>query len=492
MGATVDGYNGPMRGVRLILWMCLGMACAPVEPDDRPSVLLVTVDTLRADRVGCYGAERELTPHLDALAAEGVRFARAYTHAPFTAPAHASLLTSLLTPSHGVYAWNEKLDESAVTLGERFSAAGYRTAAFYNNPGLVTSEVTRGCETVGRFYFETADVTVEAFFEWLDDERGKPFCAWVHLWDVHRPYAWRDWRPEWLREVIGRRDPPFLAYGEELFGEPPSLEVGRHEGFYNLNPEKRANPQHVGNVERLLDAADIAYVRERYDAGVLHADRGLGRLFEGLRQRGLYERTAIAVTSDHGESLTEREACYFAHDPFLFEETLRVPLVVRFPEGRYGGSVVESLARGVDVLPTLCEVAGLPPAGNDQGVSLIGRIEGRDEVEYLLYAQTQTRDAKERRAKAESGTWLEHRVALSDGRHKLIHDLETGRFAYFDLATDPGELDDRIDDPAAAAEIERLQKNYRTVEQGLPKAGAAAGEPDPEALEALQHLGYGG
>ena len=262
-----------------------------------------------------------------------MRFERAYSHAPFTAPAHASLLTSLLTPSHGVYAWAEKLDESAVTLAERFAAAGYRTAAFYNNPGLVTSNVTRGCDTVRRFYFETADVTVEAFFEWLDDERGKAFCAWVHLWDVHRPYAWRDWRPEWLREIIGRRDPPFLAYGEELFGEPPSLEVGRHEGFYNLNPEKRANPQHVGNVERLLDAADIAYIRERYDAGVLQADRGLGRLFEGLRQRGLYERTAIAVTSDHGESLTERDACYFAHDPFLFEETLRVPLVVAISRG---------------------------------------------------------------------------------------------------------------------------------------------------------------
>ena len=112
--------------------------------------------------------------------------------------------------------------------------------------------------------------------------------------------------------------------------------------------------------------------------------------------------------------------------------------------------------------------------------------------EYMLYAQTQTRDAKERRAKVEAGTWLEHRVALSDGRHKLIHDLETGRFAYFDLATDPGESNDRIDDPAAVAEIERLQQTYRDLEQGLPKAGAASAELDPATLEALKQMGYVG
>jgi arylsulfatase A-like enzyme len=203
------------------------------------------------------------------------------------------------------------------------------------------------------------------------------------------------------------------------------------------------------------------------------------------------------VTSDHGESLTERDACYFAHDPFLYEETLRVPLVVRFPEGRYAGTVVESLARGVDVLPTLCEVAGLPPAARsgafaDQGASLIGRIEGRDQKAYLLYAQTQTHDAKERRERVQDGTWLEHRVALSDGRHKLIHDLETGRFAYFDLAADPFELDDRSGDPAAAAEIERLQRDCRALEQGLPRAGATSEELDPDVIKALEEMGYFG
>ena len=468
--------------------------CAEPEPDDRVNVLLLTVDTLRADRVGCYGNDRALTPHLDALAAEGVRFARSYSHAPFTAPSHASLLTSLATPSHGVLAWAEELAPEAVTMPDRFGAEGYRTAAFYNNPGLVTSDITRGFDHSERFFLETADTTLDAFFEWLDDGRGA-FCVWLHFWDVHRPYAWRDWRPEWLREHMGVREPGFLSYGETLFSEPEpptTVAVGRDEGHYNLNPQKRANPQYVGKQRRLLEDGDFEYIVDRYDAGVRFADRGLGRLVEGLERRGLFENTVLVVTSDHGESLTERESCYFSHDPFLFEETLKVPLVIRFPGGRYGGAVVDALARGVDVLPTLYDVARIAPGGDEQGSSLIGRIEGTDTTEYLLWAQTQTVNAKERRAKAEPGTWLEHRVAVSDGRRKLVHDLGADRFQFFDLEADPAERHDRFEDPAAQPEVERLMKAYRALEAGLPKAGDTVRELDPAMLDVLEQTGYAG
>jgi arylsulfatase A-like enzyme len=472
--------------------LLLAAGCGAQAPDARPDVLVVTIDTLRADRVGCYGGARELTPHLDALAAEGVRFARAYSHAPFTAPSHASLLTSLHTPSHGVLAWAEELAPDAVTLPERFGARGWRTAAFYNNPGLATSRMTRGFDVERRFFWETADTTLDAFFEWLDSGEGEPYCAWVHLWDVHRPYAWRDWSPPWLVEQIGVREPQVLAYGEELFGLPTALEIGRAEEHYNLSRAERAQERPIDGAQRALDERDLAYIAERYDAGVLAADRGLGRLVEGLRARGLLERTLLVVTSDHGESLRERDACYFAHDPFLYEETLRVPLVLRFPQQRYAGTVVEPLARLVDVLPTLLEASGLGLGGSEQGRSLIGRIEGRDPTAYLLFAQTQTRNAKERDARAEGEQWLEHRAAVSDGRHKLIHDLDTDRFAYFDLELDPGETQDRIDDPAAAGEIERLRKAYGALEASLPRAGDTTREVDPDLMRMLSELGYGG
>jgi arylsulfatase len=480
------------RGLAALALALSAGGCGRGGDAPRPNVLLVTIDTLRADRVGCYGAERALTPHLDALAAEGVRFERAYSHAPFTAPSHASLLTSLLTPSHGVLAWAEELAPHARTLPERFNAAGWRTAAFYNNPGLSTSKMTRGFQSERRFFWETADTTVDAVLEWLDRERGDPFCAWVHLWDVHRPYAWRDWSAPWLVEQIGVREPATLAFGEDLFGSPTALEVGREESHYNLDAHDREREVAVGTQRRLLDERDLAYIAARYDAGVLAADRGLGRLLDGLRARGLYEDTLVVVTSDHGESLREREACYFTHDPFLYEETLRVPLVMRFPQQRYAGRTVEALARLVDVLPTLHEVAGLPPWGSEQGRSLIGRIEGRDRGVHLLHAQTQTRNAKERDAKAQGDEWLEHRVALSDGRHKLIHDVNLDRFAYFDLASDPEERSDRIDDPAAAAEVERLLRAYRALDESLPRAGDTTREVGEDVLRMLSELGYGG
>ena len=467
-------------------------ACGPARPiPSGPSVLLVTIDTLRADRVGAYGGARELTPWLDSLASEGVRFERAYSHAPFTAPSHASLLTSLLTPSHGVLAWAEQLDPTIETLADRFDRAGYRTACFYSNPGLRTSGIPARFDHERQFFFETAEVTAEAFFGWLDGERG-PFCAWVHLWDVHRPYAWRDWRPEWLRERIGEREPGFLAYGEELFGDPPSLAVGRDEAHYNLNPEKRADPQVIGGRKRLLDQADLDYIADRYDAGVRFADRGLGLLLDGLRSRGLYDDTLLVVTSDHGESLLERPSCYFTHDPFLFEETLRVPLVLRLPGGAHAGRVVEALARGVDVLPTIYEVARVAPAGGEQGHSLLGRIRGDDDTGYLLHAQTQTKSAKERNAKAAEGEWLEHRTVLFDGRYKLLHDHGAQRFELYDLEADPSEREDRAADPALTAELARLREAYEALEAGLPRAGRSGGEVDPAMTEALRQMGYTG
>jgi arylsulfatase A-like enzyme len=309
---------------------------------------------------------------------------------------------------------------------------------------------------------------------------------------VHRPYAWRDWSAPWLVEQTGVREPATLAFGEERYGRPTELAVGREESHYNLDAVDRAAEVTVGARRRRLDERDLAYIAARYDAGVLAADRGLGRLLDGLRARGLYEATLVVVTSDHGESLTEREACYFTHDPFLYEETLRVPLVLRFPHGRFAGRSVESLARLVDVLPTLHEVAGLPPWGGEQGLSLIGRIEGRDQGVRLHHAQTQTRNAKERSARAQGDEWLEHRVALSDGRHKLIHDVNLDRFAYFDLQSDPHERQDRIDDPDAAADVERLLEAYRALDASLPRAGDTSREVGEDVLRTLSELGYGG
>ncbi len=459
---------------------------------DAPNVLLVTIDTLRADRVGCYGYARNTTPRLDALAAEGVRFARAYSHAPFTAPAHASLLTSLHTPSHGVYAWAERLADDARPMGERFTHAGYRTAAIYNQPALKTSDVTRGFQHVRQLFLEDRDVTARLFFEWLDAGDG-PFAAWVHLWDVHRPYGYRDWRAELWRDKVQPREEYTLAYAEERFGAATDVRVGRREGHYNLHPEEREQASvGAGGDARPLGAADWDYIGDRYDGGVWYADRGLGLLLDGLKERGLYDDTLIVVTSDHGESLDEREPCWFTHDPFLYEETLRVPLVIRFPGGEHGGRTVDALARGVDVLPTMLAVADLPLVGGEQGRSLLGSVLGTDGARHTIFAQTQTKNAKESDAHAAEGAWLEHRVMIGDGRHKLIHDVSTDTWEYYDLQTDPGEERNRFEDPFAKARVDELREALVTLQNDLPRAGDTSAKLDPQALDVLRGTGYVG
>ena len=468
-------------------------SCSKAPAAARPNVLVITVDSLRADHLGCYGYERETSPNLDKLATEAVLFERAYSHAPFTAPSHASLLTSLHTKTHGVHAWAETLSPTAHNLAERLSPVGYRTGAFYNHPGMRTSQVMRRFDEVQERFFEEAPITADAFLAWVDGDE-QPFAAWVHLWDVHRPYGFRDWNPDYFRGRIEREPNAMtLAYEETRFGTPtpPStVEMGRTEGAYNLSAQRRA--ELVAQLGPQRTAADLDYITSRYDGGVWYADQGLGQLLDGLAQRGLLDNTLVVITADHGESLREREPCYFTHDPFLYEETLHVPLLVRLPGAEHAGERVSSLTRHVDIIPTIHEVLDVPLLGDEQGKSLVPAIEGKPQGLTFLLAQTKTKNAKERVARIEPGVegWLEERVALSDGKYKLIHDVALARWSLFDLTADPKEQEDLSGDPAHADRLASLQEVLRTFGATLPEAGDTTAELSGELEELLTGTGY--
>src|SRR5262249_8270931 len=268
---------------RAVVGMVVLCGCARRH---RPNVLVVTVDTLRADRLGCYGFGLAQTPAIDRLANEGVRCTDAATSAPITLPAHSSIMTGLYPPAHGVRDnGNYALAPEAVTLAERLEAAGYRTGAFVSaavltrryglDQGFEVYDDDLWTEDEPELFMvreRPAARTADRALAWLDDWRknvpGRPFFMWIHFFDPHQPYKVR--------------------------------------------------------------SADLAALAPTpYDAEVAEADRGVGRLIEWLRRRGLLDDTLVVFTADHGESLDEHGEP--THGIFIYDATIHVPLIWRLP-----------------------------------------------------------------------------------------------------------------------------------------------------------------
>ncbi|HET6202550.1 MAG TPA: sulfatase-like hydrolase/transferase [Planctomycetota bacterium] len=290
----------------------LAAACAR---SDRPrSLLLVTFDTTRADRLGAYGGAADVSPNLDALAREGALFESAYSPVPMTLPSHATILTGLEPPAHGAHGNGQILPGDVTNLAGRLSAAGFATAAFLGSSVLDPSTgLARGFEVYDSPRYSSsggtraADETTSRAISWLGAvPAGRRFFLWVHYFDPHDPYA------------------------------PPEPWDGRFRG-------------------------------RAYEGEIAFADAELARLLEPLRRSGRLEETLVCVTADHGEALGEHEEP--THGLFLYEATARVPLLFRHPPS-IPVVRVRGIARLVDVAPTLLDLVGLPLPPDFQGRSL--------------------------------------------------------------------------------------------------------------------------
>jgi choline-sulfatase len=421
-----------LSGTLLIAALPLGCRReAPAKPArvSAHDVLLVTIDTLRADHVGCYGHAGAKTPVLDALAARGARFTTAVSHVPLTGPSHASILTGLTPPGHGFRDNGGFVLPPQVRSGvEDFRQAGYRTAAFVSafpldrrfglDRGFETYDdhLPRGNDRRRTPYVERfADATTDAALRWLAAPPGdpsRPFLLWVHYYDPHAPY------------------------------EPPG----------DLAESFRAAP---------------------YDGEIAFADRQLGRLLRALEEKGALARTLVVAMSDHGEGLGQHGEG--THGLFVYDTTLRVPLIVAGP-GVSAGRVSPTVARAIDVLPTLLDYSGLPRRPELEGRSLRPALEGREMSDAPAYAESLY-------AEREFGWAPLH--AWRTARHKLI---EAPRPELYDLETDAGETQNRADAEAARV-AEMGAKLQAALSRPIPAAAAAA---DPDAAERLRALGYVG
>jgi arylsulfatase A-like enzyme len=399
-----------------------------------PNLLFITIDALRAGHLASYGWHRPTSPHLDRLAAEGVRFANAFTDAPMTMPSIAQMLTATVLPT-----------ADSPNLLSALNAGGMpRTKAIIDNPYIgywLSLGVPDTFDSITSRSWR-ADRITRAALAWIDAHRDDRFALYLHYLDTHTPY---------------RTPAPFgTTFADPGYAGPVRLPFGDVDGARSGK----------------YDARDREQIVALYDGAIRFTDEQIGLLIEGLRERGLLDRTLVVVTADHGEELWDHGS--FFHGQSLYDELLHVPLLVRLPGGAHAGTVVTDQVRAIDFVPTMAQVLQVP-APFAQGRSLVPLMDGRDAgTPPLLFARA-------------ANVQFPHRFAVRSPTHKLIATVETGREELYDLAADPGERHDLAGDPAAADTLAKLRAALAALRAPLATGGyqvrAAAGDGRPHAIE---------
>jgi arylsulfatase A-like enzyme len=384
---------------------------------DGPNVVLYMIDTLRADHLGAYGYPRPISPAIDAFAAGATVFSHAFAQSGWTKSSVASMLTGLHPLSHGVVERMDVLPETVRTLPEMLSEAGYETFGITTNPatagdagfarGFDRYVQLFGGEAAVPFVAQPSEKVDEALFRWLGSRDGsRPFFAYVHTMDVHEPYlppaAWRQRFAARAEPALCRPGPRDVAAA--LAARPGLSRDGLRDNFAAL-----------------------------YDAQIAHTDSQFGLLLKRLRELGLYDKTVIVLVSDHGEEFLDHGL--FAHGHSLYQEILHVPMIVRWPDGKYAGRRVESAAQHVDLLPTILAAAGVQVPAAYPGMDL------------RLLAQLGTPVEREVSSDLSlAGTRISSLVA--GGMHLLVRDRPNAGTELYDLRRDPAEQRN-LADPAS-------------------------------------------
>ncbi len=354
----MDFRGRPAAIAALLAASGIGLACSPTEPPDpRPNVLLITVDTLRADRLGTYGQSLATSPRIDAWAAEAVVFERALAASASTAPSHASIMTSRYPREHSIGTNNggTRLTGSPKTLAERFQAAGYATGAFVGNVMLqprtgfdrgfdvFDGELLQSESNRDDVFERIARDTTQRALAWLHAQRDRPVFLWVHYQDPHGPYLPPQTPTPRLRAAPRAHETP--------------LPVLASDSGYGGIPAYQA----------IFGLALPSDYESRYAEEVLYADAWIGTLLDAVAAHASGREAVVLLTADHGESLGE-DGHWFAHGHSSLPHLAHVPLILRAPgllPGRRGETV-----HHVDIAPTLLALAGLAPDENASGVDL--------------------------------------------------------------------------------------------------------------------------
>jgi arylsulfatase A-like enzyme/Flp pilus assembly protein TadD len=426
----------PMPSSRCLILLLVAGLLVSVPPakaagNRAPNVVVITIDTLRADHLGCYGYKQIRTPNIDALAADSARFARAYTAVPVTLPSHTVIFTGTYPMLSGMHDFAaNKLGPSQATLASVLQEHGYATGAVIGSAVLDSRfGLNRGFD----FYYDHFDfnrlqesnleemerpgnLVADVTLDWLNKNSGKKFFLWMHLYDPHFPYH------------------PPAPYAAEYKDRP-------------------------------------------YDGEIAFADMQVGRMIRFLKSKGLYANTLIVLSGDHGESLGEHGEK--THGFFIYNATLHVPLIIHLP-GATSAKTVTELANLADLMPTVLQALKLDIPSQVQGRSLVPMMSKKDDEVRSLYAETFLPRLH--------FNWSELRSVETEN----YHFIDAPKPELYDLSKDPGETENLFPAKKAVGEEMRarlaaLMRQYSAGQELAEKTGI-----DPALMERLKSLGYAG
>jgi arylsulfatase A-like enzyme len=439
---------------------------------NRRNVILVSVDTLRADHLGCYGYKRDTSPHLDSFCSDSAVFLNTYTSSPWTLPSHVSLLTSLHGIHHQVYFEDEKMDPSLLTLADMLrqnhffcsaiTGGGFASSAYGLSKGFDSYKQA----TAGIYQSHSAEWTFTAVSQWLDRNKDKNFFLFIHTYQPHNPYS--------CPSPYGTM---FLEDGARW----QKIDLLRHvkgkKGIFKPLPEdERRN------------------IIDLYDGEIRYTDEMLIKpLMQRLKELELYDQTMIIFTSDHGEEFFEHKGWEHGHS--LYDELLKVPLIIKFPDSKYAGKKIESIVALVDILPTVLDEMDMDPPETDMdGTSLIPILKGRDTKDRTFYADKGDNVLKSRIPQKISTNIEKNKLILN--KKFTLEDLSFFRFPppamlpveLYDLVQDPGETRDISEEKAKI--VSQLIRLIEEKSSKAKKKDTSKAEIDEDIKEQLRALGY--
>lgn len=435
-------------------------------------VILISIDTLRADHLGCYGYARETSPHIDALAADSAKFNNTYASSPWTLPSHVSLLTSLHGIHHQVYYDDEKIPVELITLADQFREAGFFCSAITGG-GFVSSVYgfSKGFDTYnegegGVFRQDSAERVFRAASIWIEQHEDRDFFLFIHTYQPHSPYACPN-----PYNVMFLNEQSKVA-NIELIGHLG----GKNSIFKPLSEDKRRN------------------IIDLYDGEIRYTDDKLiGPLISRLKERGLYEGAMIIFTSDHGEEFFEHGG--WGHGHSVYDESLKVPLLIKFPGSKFRGENWNNIVSLVDIMPTVLDEMEIDYSGLElDGKSLFPVLQGKEHKDRAFLADV---------GGNLMNSHIPQRIATNLGKEKLIvsqrftpEDLDffafpppqPGPVELYDLLHDPTEKSNSVNERSEF--VSRMVKALNDFYSQAKKIKVGKARVDERLRDQLKALGY--